>query len=109
MKKLEQEAKRKHTQKKARQEFIKFSKELWISEITNDDIGSNIYQKTRQVCEVQKLYEDIKNKFDIVYKERNIEKVNLDKLEFKKSITQEEFKQMPLEYQRNWCGIKCGI
>ncbi len=76
LKKLEQEAKRKHTQKKARQEFIKFSKELWISEITNDDIGSNIYQKTRQVCEVQKLYEDIKNKFDIVYKERNIEKEN---------------------------------
>lgn len=41
--------------------------------------------------------------------EGEIEKVNLDKLEFKKTMTQEEFKQMPLEYQRNWCGIKCGI
>ena len=40
--------------------------------------------------------------------EGEIEKVNLDNLEFKKPITHEEFKQMPLEYQRNWCGIKCG-
>ena len=76
LKKIEQEAKKKNKVEKARQEFIKFSKELWIGEITNDDVGSNIYQKTRQVTEIQKLYEDVKNKFDIVYKEKNIEKVN---------------------------------
>lgn len=39
----------------------------------------------------------------------DINKVNLDELIFLKAMTQEEFKQMPVEYQRAWCGIKCGI
>lgn len=74
LKKLENEAKNKNMSTNAREKFIKFSKELWISEVTNDDVGSNIYKKTRQVCEIQKLYETVKNKFDIAYKELNIEK-----------------------------------
>lgn len=74
LKKLENESKKKNMAAKAREKFIKFTKELWIGEITNDDVGSNIYKKTRQVCEIQKLYEDLKNKFDIAYKELNIEK-----------------------------------
>lgn len=74
LKKLENESKKKNMAAKAREKFIRFTKELWIGEITNDDVGSNIYKKTRQVCEIQKLYEDLKNKFDIAYKELNIEK-----------------------------------
>ncbi len=74
LKKLENESKNKNMAAKARDKFIKFTKDLWIGEITNDDVGSHIYKKTRQVCETQKLYEDVKNKFDIAYKELNIEK-----------------------------------
>lgn len=74
LKKLENESKKKNMAAKARDKFIKFTKDLWIGEITNDDVGSHIYKKTRQVCEIQKLYEDVKNKFDIAYKELNIEK-----------------------------------
>jgi hypothetical protein len=74
LKKLENEAKNKALTAEAREKFIKFTKELWIGEVTNDDVGTNIYKKTRQVCEVQKLYEEVKNKFDIAYKELNIEK-----------------------------------
>ena len=59
-----------------RDKFIKFTKELWVGEVTNDDVGTNIYKKTRQVCEIFKLYEEVKNKFDIAYKELNIEKVS---------------------------------
>lgn len=74
LKKLENESKNRNMAAKAREKFITFTKELWIGEVTNDDVGSNIYKKARQVCEIQKLYENIKNKFDIAYKELNIEK-----------------------------------
>ena len=58
----------------ARENFIKFTKKLWIQEVTNDDVGTNIYKKVRHVCEIEKIYNNIKNKFDIAYKELNIEK-----------------------------------
>lgn len=76
LKKLEKEAQKKQTLAKAREKFIAFSKDIWISEVTHDDVGTNIYQKTRQVSEVQKSYNTIKAKFDIAYKERNLEKEN---------------------------------
>ena len=60
----------------AREAFIKFTKNLWIQEVTNDDVGTNIYKKARHVSEIEKIYNNIKNKFDIAYKELNIEKVS---------------------------------
>lgn len=57
-----------------RDKFIKFTKNIWIQEITNDDIGTELYKKYKNVAETEKLYEKIKNKYDIVYKELNIEK-----------------------------------
>lgn len=74
LKKLENEFKAKTTAFNAREKFIKFNKDLWIQEITNDDIGTNIYKKLRHVTEIEKIYNNIKNKFDIAYKELNIEK-----------------------------------
>lgn len=76
LKKLEKEFKKKNTAANAREKFIKFTKNLWIQEITNDDVGTNIYKKARHVLEVEKIYNLIKNKFDIAYKELNIEKDN---------------------------------
>ncbi len=76
LKKLEQESKNKNMTQGLREKFIKFTKELWIHEITNDDIGGQIYKKIRHVCEIEKIYNGLKNKFDIAYKELNIEKEN---------------------------------
>lgn len=76
LKKLEQESKNKNMTQGLREKFIKFTKELWIHEITNDDIGGQIYKKIRHVCEIEKIYHGLKNKFDIAYKELNIEKEN---------------------------------
>lgn len=76
LKKLENDYKKKSMGEQARDSFIKFTKELWIQEITNDDIGTNIYKKVRHVCEIEKIYNNVKNKFDIAYKELNIEKEN---------------------------------
>ena len=53
-----------------------FTKEIWIQEITTDDIGSKLYKKARHVSEIEKIYNNIKNKFDIAYKELNIEKTS---------------------------------
>lgn len=74
LKKLEKELKQKSTAIHAREKFIKFTKDLWIQEITHDDVGTNIYKKARHISEIEKIYNNIKNKFDIAYKELNIEK-----------------------------------
>lgn len=74
LKKLENEYKKKGMGQEAREKFIKFTKELWIQEITNDDVGTNIYKKARHVSEIERIYSSLKNKFDVAYKELNIEK-----------------------------------
>ena len=60
--------------KKTRKEFIKFTQTLWINEVTTDDIGSLYYQYLKDTLELNNLYYDTKNKYDILYKELNIEK-----------------------------------
>ena len=60
--------------KKTRKEFIKFTQTLWINEITLEDTGSLYYQYLKDVLELNNLYYDTKNKYDILYKELNIEK-----------------------------------
>lgn len=59
---------------KTRKEFINFTQSLWINEITADDTGSMFYQYLKDVLEIDQLYDDTKNKYDILYKEMNIEK-----------------------------------
>ena len=60
--------------KKARKEFIEFNKELWIQEISEDDIGTIFNHKLQNTFEFEKLYGEVKNKYDALYKEFNIEK-----------------------------------
>jgi len=74
LKKLENDLKTKSNTKEIRTKFIRFTKELWVQEITNNDIGTCIYKKAREVSEIEKIYKNIKNQFDIAYKELNIEK-----------------------------------
>lgn len=59
---------------KTRKEFIRFTKKLWINEVTDDDTGSIFYQHLKDILELDNIYFDTKNKFDILYKEMNIEK-----------------------------------
>ena len=57
-----------------RKRFVEFTKDLWIQEITSEDIGSLIYQNMKDALELEKLYNEVKNKYDILYRELNIEK-----------------------------------
>lgn len=60
--------------KKTRKEFIKFTQTLWINEVTSEDTGSIFFQYLKDVLELNEIYFDTKNKYDILYKELNIEK-----------------------------------
>ena len=59
---------------KTRKEFIKFTKSIWINEVTDEDTGSIFYQYLKEVLELDNIYYDAKNKYDVLYKEMNIEK-----------------------------------
>lgn len=74
LKKLETEFKKASNLKVTRKKFIEFTKNLWILDITEDEIGSNINYMLSKVFELDKFYYEIKTKYDILYKEMNIEK-----------------------------------
>ena len=59
--------------KNTRKEFIDFTKNLWIQEITEDEIGTALNHIMQDVLELEKIYGETKNKYDILYKELNIE------------------------------------
>ncbi len=56
--------------------FIKFTKELWNKEITLDDGGALYYKTLNKTLELDELYTEIQNKYEVIYKDLNIEKNN---------------------------------
>lgn len=74
LKKINLEFRQGNRVKKTRKEFIKFTQTLWINEVTSDDTGSLFFQHLKDVLELDEIYFDTKNKYDILYKELNIEK-----------------------------------
>ena len=74
LKKLEQEFKLSSNLKKARKKFIDFTKNLWIQDITEDEIGASINYKLNKILDLDRLYHEIKVKYDIFYKDMNVEK-----------------------------------
>lgn len=74
LKKLEAEARKINNIKKIRNKFIKFTNQLWIREITDDEIGTELNNKLHEIFELDALYQEIKNKYDLLYKELNVRK-----------------------------------
>ena len=58
----------------ARKKFIEFTKSLWVQDITDDETGSNVNYRLIKIFELDRLYYEIKTKYDVLYKELNIEK-----------------------------------
>ena len=56
--------------------FTKFTKEAWFKELTNSEVGSLFYNNWRKVFELEEIYEEIKNKYDVIYKEIGISNGN---------------------------------
>lgn len=61
---------------KMRVKFAKFTKDIWDKEITLDDTGSLYYKTLNKTLQLEELYEEIKNKYEVIYKDLNIEKNN---------------------------------
>lgn len=74
LKKLSVDFKTQKNLKRTRKEFIEFTKTIWIEEITEDETGTMLNHKLNEVYELDYLYNEVKNKYDVLYKELNIEK-----------------------------------
>lgn len=74
LKRIENEFKSKKHIDDIRNKFTKFTKEIWVNEITNSSTGTIFYNKWKEIFELQEIYDEIKNKYDVIYKELNIEK-----------------------------------
>ena len=74
MKRLQNVFKEKKNIKKGIKEFVDFTETIWNQEITEDHIGTEINKKIFQTLELDTLYKSIKNKYDVIYKNNNIEK-----------------------------------
>lgn len=59
-----------------RKRFIDFTKTLWSKEITNDDTGSLYYKILGSTFELDEQFEQIRKKYEIIYKDLDIEKNN---------------------------------
>ncbi len=74
LKKVNLDLKRKKDFENTRTQFIDFTQSIWIQEVTNDIGGSQLYRTWRQTLELDTLYLEMKNKYDVIYKDLNIEK-----------------------------------
>lgn len=74
LKKLDLEFKKNKKFTNSRKKLLEFTRNIWIQEITEDDIGSMLYKKWKDTLELEYLYSNIKNKYDMEYKELNVEK-----------------------------------
>ena len=74
LKKLGLECKEAINKRKTRKKFIDFTKNIWIQEVSENEIGTIINQKLQEVFELDELYYKIKTEYDTMYKELNIEK-----------------------------------
>ena len=74
LKKIENDFQNINKIKKARREFIVFTKKVWIQEITEDEAGSYFNYNITKVLDLDRFYMEIRNQYDILYKEYNIEK-----------------------------------
>ena len=59
-----------------RDSFIKFTKDIWNKDVTLDDTGSLYYKTINKTLELDELYRDIQNKYEVIYRDLNIEKNN---------------------------------
>lgn len=74
LKKLNYEFKEGRELEKVRKNFVDFTKNIFIQEITSNDIESLYYTYLKDVLEIEQLYDTVKNKYNILYNELKIEK-----------------------------------
>ena len=61
---------------KAQNEFLEFAKNNWIYEVTNDEKGNILDKYNRQAQNIDEMFLKLKSKYNLLYKEYKIERVN---------------------------------
>lgn len=74
LKKINYELKSNRKVKNAKQEFVDFTQSIWIEETTNDNMGDLLDTEWSKELKLKQLYNQVKNKYDLIYKNSNIEK-----------------------------------
>lgn len=60
--------------RKTSKKFLEFINQLWKHEITNDEMGSLVYDKIHKTLELDQQFLEVKNKYDLMCKELKMEK-----------------------------------
>jgi len=60
--------------RKIRDKLTEFTKQVWIQEVTQDSTGSKLNDELKESLQLDALYKQVKNKYDILYKNLNIKK-----------------------------------
>lgn len=60
--------------RKIRDKLTEFTKQVWIQEVTEDSTGSKLNDELKEIFKLNELYKQVKNKYDILYKNLNIKK-----------------------------------
>ncbi len=74
LKKLSREFRKAKSIKKVMKQFLDFTNKIWINEVTTESLGQKIYNRCKQKMNLESLYQEVKNKYDVFYKENKIEK-----------------------------------
>jgi len=74
LRKLSLEFKRKQNFKENKNKFIKYTQTLGIQNITNDPTGNSLISKWEDILKIEETFQKLKNKYDILYKDYNIER-----------------------------------
>ncbi len=56
------------TYMKAKKEFVKFTNDVWVHEVTNEDNGILVYESMRTVLGLERTYDKVKEQYDVMYK-----------------------------------------
>lgn len=73
--KMNYEYKNQGKSSKFRKQFIDFTRSIWIYDITNNDVGELMNKNWSKVLGLHKMYLNIKNEYDLIYKQSNLEKM----------------------------------
>lgn len=76
IKKINSDFRRTSKVKEVSKEFIDFTQKIWIEETTNNDFGNIMCTKWQEQLNINQLYYELKDKYDTLYKNANIESTN---------------------------------
>lgn len=57
---------------KAKEQFLDFTSNIWIQEITEDEEGCRLHKKWKETLELEYLYAETKNQYEMIYKDLTI-------------------------------------